>query len=167
MKLSLVVLAPPRLEGRVVPVRITPFLIGRDPACHLRPSSLTVSGRHCLLGTRSGSPFVRDLDSTNGTWVNGKLIEGPIDLQDQDEIQVGPLRFAVRIETPVPIAEQAHEQPDVHQPTILPLSGVLPGVGAVPMGDTKVQPALPPEAARPSRPCCWGLFQFLRRRPRP
>lgn len=181
MRLFLVVRAPLRLQGQVVPVRTTPFLIGRDPACQLRPSSLTVSGRHCLLGTRGGVAFVRDLDSTNGTLVNGKPVLGPVALADHDELQVGPLRFAVRIEASVPVDHSTPvrfgpgEPPGAEQATVLPLTGSTAESAAVPKGDTKVRPALPAEPPgsvssdrqiKPAAQRGWSLMSFLRRRPR-
>ena len=39
MKLSLVVLTAGKQEGKVLPIGLQQFLIGRDPQCHLRPAS--------------------------------------------------------------------------------------------------------------------------------
>jgi len=84
-------------DGTVVPVR-TPFLIGRDPGCHLRPASPAVSPHHCAIEGRDGNPVLIDLGSEEGTFINGDrlLLEYP--LRDRDELQVGPLRFVVRVD---------------------------------------------------------------------
>ena len=54
------------LKGRAVVLGSPRFLIGRDPRCHLRPNSPTVSRRHASLECRGGRWYLRDLGSTNG-----------------------------------------------------------------------------------------------------
>ena len=55
MRLSLLVLTPGKWEGKSVPVTVSPFLIGRDPQCHLRPASQAISKLHCAVIVRDGS----------------------------------------------------------------------------------------------------------------
>jgi pSer/pThr/pTyr-binding forkhead associated (FHA) protein len=76
------------------------FLIGRDPQCNLRPSSPVISNRHCAILIREDSAHIRDLMSTNGTFVNGKKVEDEVELRDQDQLVVGPLKLGVRLEVP-------------------------------------------------------------------
>src|SRR5689334_13828507 len=57
MKLSLAVLTPGRWEGKVIPITLAKFLIGRDPDCHLRPASPAISKRHCALVVRGTRAF--------------------------------------------------------------------------------------------------------------
>ncbi len=45
--------------------------IGRDEACHIQLFDPKVSKRHCRLEKKSNQYFIKDLRSTNGTWVNG------------------------------------------------------------------------------------------------
>ncbi len=52
------------------------LLIGGDEGCQLRYASRWVSQRHAELRCRSGVFTVRDLGSTNGTFVNGALLAG-------------------------------------------------------------------------------------------
>ncbi|WP_156900990.1 FtsK/SpoIIIE domain-containing protein, partial [Olsenella profusa] len=52
------------------------LLIGGDEGCQLRYASRWVSQRHTELRCRSGVFAVRDLGSTNGTFVNGALLAG-------------------------------------------------------------------------------------------
>jgi pSer/pThr/pTyr-binding forkhead associated (FHA) protein len=99
MKLSLTVLTPGKHKGEVVPVRPREFLIGRDPACHLRPVSSIISDRHCAVLTRGSQVFVRDLGSANGTFVNNAAVKGEMELHHQDRLRVGFLTFGVRIES--------------------------------------------------------------------
>jgi predicted component of type VI protein secretion system len=104
MRLDLVVLTPGKWQGRTIPITAPEFLIGRDPQCHLRPASVVISKRHCSVLVRDQKVFVRDLDSTNGTFLNDRQIKGEIELLDGDQLRVGPLAFFVRIEATVPVS---------------------------------------------------------------
>ena len=56
-----------------------------------------ISGFHCRIYHKSGRFFVRDLDSKNGTWLNGlRIVEGEI--PDGAEIRLGmmPLKFSLQ-----------------------------------------------------------------------
>ena len=96
MKLRLVVVKG-RPEGMEIPLPMPQFLIGRDPRCNLRPSSESVSKLHCAVVQRKEGVFVRDLKSTNGTFVNNDRIHGEVKVKDGDLIKVGPLVLAVKI----------------------------------------------------------------------
>jgi predicted component of type VI protein secretion system len=48
-----------------------------------------VSRRHAVLRRSDGSVIVEDLDSTNGTFVNGERIQSPIAVGPGDQIRVG------------------------------------------------------------------------------
>src|SRR6516225_4172946 len=80
MKLRLVVNSPGKGEGKVIPITLSQFLIGRDPQCHLRPASALISKRHCAVLVRGEQAFVRDFDSTNGTSVNDESVIGEKEL---------------------------------------------------------------------------------------
>src|SRR5262249_42691283 len=105
MKLSLVVSTPGKLEGKVIPISRSPFLIGRDPECHLRPASAIVSKRHCSLIMRDNKVFAQDLGSTNGTLLNDRLFKGKIEVLDGDRLKTGALVFTIRVEGSVPVSE--------------------------------------------------------------
>ena len=67
--------------------------IGRRPDNDLVFASRIVSGHHAQL-ERNGDTFtLRDLDSTNGTFVNGARISGAVALHDGDEIWIGDERL--------------------------------------------------------------------------
>ena len=84
MKVSLVVLTAGKTEGKIIPISVSPFVIGRDPQCHLRPASPLVSKKHCSLTLHEGKLVVRDFNSTNGTFVNDQQIKGEMELLHQD-----------------------------------------------------------------------------------
>ncbi|HEY7326983.1 MAG TPA: FHA domain-containing protein [Gemmataceae bacterium] len=102
MKLSLVVLTPGPAQGKVLSINEMPFFIGRDGGCHLRPTSIHISKRHCALVRREDKAFVLDFDSINGTFVNDRQVKGGMELLNGDQLRVGPLVFAVHLET-VPV----------------------------------------------------------------
>jgi pSer/pThr/pTyr-binding forkhead associated (FHA) protein len=110
MKIRLIVAGGPG-AGKVIPVAVSPFLIGRNPVCQLRPASAMVSNRHCTIWQRSGTVSVQDMSSTNGTFVNGVRITAERTLQNGDRLQVGPLVFDVQLETSLPVNEPTPAPP--------------------------------------------------------
>jgi pSer/pThr/pTyr-binding forkhead associated (FHA) protein len=97
------VLTTGKSAGQVIPVTLSQFVIGRDPQCNLRPASAVISKRHCALLIRNGKVFVRDFDSTNGTFVNDEQVKGERPLNHEDTLKIGPLAFRVVIEASVPV----------------------------------------------------------------
>jgi len=70
-----------------------PVMIGRSEDAHVRldpHADLSVSGRHALLVPSSDGWMVRDLGSTNGTWVNDRRLEGDQLLANGDRVRLGP-----------------------------------------------------------------------------
>lgn len=108
MSISLVVTSGSQ-RGAVIPIVRQQFLIGRNPTCQLRPLSTLVSDFHCLILRRDGKIFLRDL-STTGTLVNTRALLGELELGHDDNLQVGPLCFQVRMEAPAPAAPTADAQ---------------------------------------------------------
>ena len=49
-------------------------VVGRDPDCDARLDSPRVSRWHCCLSEVDGEVWVRDLGSTNGTWIDGRRV---------------------------------------------------------------------------------------------
>jgi pSer/pThr/pTyr-binding forkhead associated (FHA) protein len=103
MKLSLEVMTDGKQKGKLLPIGLPQFLIGRDPQCQLRPASPSISKRHCAVIQREGRAFVRDFDSTNGTFVNDRQIKGEIELQHGDVLRIGPIMFTVHLEVGAPV----------------------------------------------------------------
>jgi pSer/pThr/pTyr-binding forkhead associated (FHA) protein len=96
MDLNLLVLQG-KPQGKEIPVRVSPFVIGRGPECQLRPNSDLVSRLHCKLVIDGESVRIRDLGSSNGTIVDGERLTQEMTLDDGDIFQVGPLVFQVVI----------------------------------------------------------------------
>lgn len=64
--------------------------IGRDPASKLPLSGVMVSWKHAVIAVSAQGHTLHDLNSTNGTFVNGRRIHTPHFLRERDEIQIGP-----------------------------------------------------------------------------
>ncbi len=73
-------------------------VIGRRHDCDLRVPLPTVSRRHCQLSLNDGEVELRDLDSSGGTFVNDKRVDGEISVKAGDYIRIGPLTFVCRID---------------------------------------------------------------------
>jgi hypothetical protein len=72
----------------------TATVLGRDKTSDLTIDDINVSGRHCILDVRNRGLFILDLDSTNGTYVNGVLIrDGYINMGDI--LELGSYRLTV------------------------------------------------------------------------
>lgn len=67
--------------------------VGRDPSSDLVLSSGKASRRHARVYVEEGALWVEDLNSTNGTYVNGQKIKGKSVLQDGDSVRFGDLAF--------------------------------------------------------------------------
>lgn len=75
-------------SGRVVEIGLHPVRIGRDDGMEIQVLDVGVSRHHAEVFRIGEMSFVRDINSTNGTLLNGvKASEEP--LKDGDEILVG------------------------------------------------------------------------------
>jgi len=97
MKVNLKVLAGP-YKGRVFTFsQVDTFLIGRTNDSHLSlPDDRFFSRHHCLLEINPPRCFLRDLGSTNGTFVNGKRVS-EASLNNGDQIQGGATVLLVEV----------------------------------------------------------------------
>jgi pSer/pThr/pTyr-binding forkhead associated (FHA) protein len=84
-------------SGAKVAVKKSEFLIGRSQSCHLCAGSSAVSRQHCKITRSDSRVTIKDLDSRNGTYVNGEKVTEEIELATGDEITVGPLKFLITI----------------------------------------------------------------------
>ena len=71
-----------------IPLRAKVTFIGRDPVSDLVVNTSQTSWRHALILHTGNQYFVEDLDSVNGTFVNGRRVAERRQLQDQDRIDV-------------------------------------------------------------------------------
>ena len=108
------------LAGEVRIVRKDFATIGRHPSADLAfdpDRDLDVSGRHAAVFRQDDRWVVRDLGSTNGTWVNGTRLKGDHVLSPDDVIRFGAdgpgLAFQPRTGEPptVPLTQAAVTRP--------------------------------------------------------
>jgi EAL domain-containing protein (putative c-di-GMP-specific phosphodiesterase class I) len=84
---------------RTIRINSSPFSIGRRNGTALTIDSPSVSGRHAELMLEDGNLFVRDLGSTNGTFVNGMRISSPCKVKHGDLVQFAQIVFRAGIQT--------------------------------------------------------------------
>lgn len=77
--------------------------IGRSSANDYKVDSSVVSGQHAVLISEGGKVTLKDLNSTNGTFVNGQRIAGTRELHPGDSVQLGnvPLDWEKLLKTPL------------------------------------------------------------------
>ena len=86
---------PKELRGVSIVVR-GPVIVGRSPNADIVIGAGYVSARHARFSLMGTNLFVEDLGSTNGTAVNGQLIEAPTSLNNNDVVNVGDVSIRVR-----------------------------------------------------------------------
>jgi DNA-binding CsgD family transcriptional regulator len=91
------------LEGKLkdnppwnIPVAETGFSIGRNSSCQLILNAASVSRRHGTIFFHHQEPYLADLGSRNGTFVNGCRISGKTRLKEGDIISFGAVDFLLR-----------------------------------------------------------------------
>ena len=96
MQPALIAVAGP-LNGERFPIDEEPISLGRVSENRIPINDLSVSRRHCVV-VRQGEAFLlRDLDSHNGTFVNGVPVDERY-LEDGDRIDVGDSSFLFRLD---------------------------------------------------------------------
>ncbi|HXM47015.1 MAG TPA: sigma 54-interacting transcriptional regulator [Pyrinomonadaceae bacterium] len=78
------------LKGSTFPLEEDQISIGRESASSISLSHSSVSRRHCLIERNAGDFVIRDLDSFNGTFVNGVPVKEQT-LMHADQIKVGSI----------------------------------------------------------------------------
>ena len=79
---------PREIRGVTLPVT-GPIVIGRSPGADIVINDTFVSGRHARVGLMGADLVIEDLQSTNGTLVNGKEVVGVTVLAPSDRIEIG------------------------------------------------------------------------------
>jgi pSer/pThr/pTyr-binding forkhead associated (FHA) protein len=110
--------------------------LGRRPYNDIVIDNLAVSGEHAALQMAGHEVYLEDLDSTNGTYVNGKSIKKQL-LQNGDAVEVGKYKIKY-------VSDVASESFDKTMmikagagglaPTAVPPAAVPPAVAHAPLG---------------------------------
>jgi hypothetical protein len=72
--------------------------IGRSSEADVRIEDRYASQIHVRIFSQGGSYYVEDMNSTNGTFLNGSQLEGAATLQHLDRIQIGDTEFRFELE---------------------------------------------------------------------
>lgn len=84
----LIVLTGPQ-EGTSAEIGARPVLVGRGEACDIVLTDVKVSRQHARLSLEDGSVVVADLESSNGTFVDGERVEGSTVVPSRAELRMG------------------------------------------------------------------------------
>ncbi|HET8730811.1 MAG TPA: FHA domain-containing protein [Moraxellaceae bacterium] len=125
-------------------------IIGRDAGCDIVISGAHVSRRHAELTMRGGKLWVKDLGSSNGTFVNGKRTE-EVQLRNGDEVKFDAMTF--KVVGPVE-AEDSFEEADMTQfrPAMASPKPAAPKPVAPAPAPASAAPAPKPTPAAPVAP---------------
>lgn len=136
-----ITLKAPRPWDGVDDVQIEQFpsILGRRGDSDVALPYAFISRQHCQLNLIDGQVIVQDLESFNGTFINGRRLALPAVIDHGDEISLGPLSFRVFLHSPtgettiegrkipthqMPKADESHicfwrnvlKQPVIHDP---------------------------------------------------
>jgi hypothetical protein len=73
-----------------------PTEIGRSNGCAIRLQDTYVSQMHARLADRDGAWYVEDLGSTNGTYLNDRRVQTPVEVHAGDVVRVGKTVLELR-----------------------------------------------------------------------
>jgi FHA domain len=138
------------LDGVVIKeVQITKdkTTLGRRPYNDIVIDNLAVSGEHAVLQMVGADVFIEDLNSTNGTYINGKAIKKQL-LQHNDTVEIG--KYKIRF-----IAEEGadYEKTMIMRPGQLQAELARAPANVAPQsGFGGLQPSPPPLAQPPPAP---------------
>ena len=110
------------LDGVVIKeVQITKdkTTLGRRPYNDIVIDNLAVSGEHAVLQMVGGDVFIEDLNSTNGTYINGKAIKKQL-LTHNDTVEIGKYKIKYLVD----------ESSDYEKTMIMRPGSAQPGMGA-------------------------------------
>lgn len=117
--------------------------LGRRPYNDIVIDNLAVSGEHAVLQLTGNEVFLEDLNSTNGTYVNGKAVKKQL-LQNNDTVEIGKYKIKFINEAP----GATFEKTMIIKPGMVP---PMPKPG-VPVGNAPAGATATATAARPAGP---------------
>ena len=106
--------------------------LGRRPYNDIVIDNLAVSGEHAVLLMTGNDVHLEDLNSTNGTYVNGKAVKKQL-LQNSDTIEIGKYKIKYVNEAPGPSFEKTMIIKPGAMPPAAPAHAAPPGAAAAPV----------------------------------
>jgi pSer/pThr/pTyr-binding forkhead associated (FHA) protein len=98
------------------------IVIGRDAVCQVKIESKRASRRHAEVRREGGGYMLVDLDSANGTQLNGQPLKGQRKLADGDMIAIG--EALIIFKSPLPVSPQRSAPPAASRRPVV----VIPGL---------------------------------------
>jgi pSer/pThr/pTyr-binding forkhead associated (FHA) protein len=127
--------------------------IGRRPSNDIQIDNLAISGEHAALVTILNDSFLEDLNSTNGTLVNGQTIKKHF-LKDGDIVELGKYKLKYIADTAQPGYEKLRADPQMPPPGGETEHAPHPE-------ETREPPAVPVPAGTPAAETAIGIVQVL------
>lgn len=91
-----------RTEDEMVVAKGPAFVVGRADDCNLRLMHSTVSRHHCQLSEIGRFTTIRNLGSSNGTYLKGDLFRGEQVIRGGDKLSLGMVLLEVLDMSEVP-----------------------------------------------------------------
>ncbi len=125
--------------------------VGRVHGNDIVLSKRNVSKQHARLTLKGEQAVVVDLNSTNGTWVNGRKITSPQSLKRGDKIYIAD--FIITLEPPKEDSKRVSSTPGVSEPPPpLPAKQPSPNQSTMPpQSSTPVKSSMPAQSSMPAR----------------
>jgi pSer/pThr/pTyr-binding forkhead associated (FHA) protein len=111
--------------------------IGRKPHNDIQIDNLAISGEHSVIVTILNDSFLEDLNSTNGTYVNGQPIKKHF-LQNNDVIELGKYKLKYINETPSQTTAADFEKTMVLRPDLMKKTAEQTAAKTASMSDTQI-----------------------------
>jgi DNA-binding winged helix-turn-helix (wHTH) protein len=86
--------------GKRLPLRYGENVLGREPEDGINLDSPTVSRRHARILISASGATLEDLDSKNGTFLEGERVSSPVTLTNGDQIRAGSVILRFRMSSP-------------------------------------------------------------------
>jgi pSer/pThr/pTyr-binding forkhead associated (FHA) protein len=158
MAMAKLILSMDGLVLKEIPLTKERTTIGRKPHNDIQIDNLAISGEHAVIVTILNDSFLEDLNSTNGTYVNGQPVKKHF-LQNNDVIELGKYKLKYLNETPSQTTAADFEKTMVLRPDLMKKTAEQTAAKAVSPTDTQVgmkaidthtNVAPPPQAAAPA-----------------
>lgn len=135
--------------GETFPLEGDQLVIGRDSANAIAINDAEISRKHARLNFQGGKYVIEDMGSTNGTFVNGQRLAGPVVLKPGDVVSLGEqivlmydvisLDPGATIASPRAAARMV-APPVQHQPVAPPVQTPTPAYSSSPAKKTNLMP---------------------------
>jgi hypothetical protein len=135
--------------GETFPLEGDQLVIGRDSSNAIAINDAEISRKHARLNFQGGKYVIEDMGSTNGTFVNGQRLAGPVVLKPGDVVSLGEqivlmydvisLDPGATIASPRAAARMV-APPVQHQPVAPPVQTPTPAYSSAPAKKTNLMP---------------------------